>query len=253
MNEPLSLVITENDKDKAQSLVRAFEKYNFDVTVCNKNGSELLNLYEIDKFDVIIMDAVLSHIDAIGVVSRINDLNPVNHPLVIVLSDFESPYLQRMFTNLGVDYYFRKPVEDSVVVQRVVQIVSWRGFGHRLVVGDSSADIAAYLQDIGMVPTNIGFKYLVEAIMICLDNPFAVHYITRDVYPVIAERNSANNSAVERAMRYSLNALWQNYSNDIELYLQFGFKFKKRPTVSHFISFVADRFRYKISDLTQLR
>ncbi len=252
MNEPLSLVITENDKEKAQSLVRAFENYNFDVTVCNKNGSELLSLYEIDKFDVIIMDAVLSHIDAIGVISRINEINPAIHPLIVVLSDFESTYLQRMFTSVGVDYYFRKPVEDSLVVQRVVQIVSWRGFGHRLVVGDSSSDIASYLQDIGMVPTNIGFKYFVEAIMICLNNPVAVHHITRDIYPVIAENNNANTSAVERAMRYSLNSLWQNYSNDIELYLQFGVKFQKRPTTSRFISFVADRFRYKISDLTQL-
>ena len=79
------LLTDEKDEGTAQ-LANALRSNRMDVKLCQKNGAELLNLIEETNPDVIIMDAFLQHIDAVGVVSRINMKDPTNRPLIIVMS-----------------------------------------------------------------------------------------------------------------------------------------------------------------------
>lgn len=210
MNNPLSFIITENNPEKARLMARELENRGFRVTVCPKNGAKLLSVYNEINADGIIMDVVLSHIDSFGVVSRINELNPADHPLIVVLSDFDNPNFQKAFARLGVDYYFLKPVEASIVAERVVQIASWRGFKNDVGVvssGNLFQDVSSLLLEIGVSPTNKGYNYIFEAVTICVKNPSAVNNFTDSVYGIIAQHNNTTIKAVERSIRYSISTL----------------------------------------------
>ena len=66
-----------------------------DVRLCSKIGAELLKFYEEFHPEVIIMDAFLQHIDAMGVISRINMKDPAKRPLIIVMSGIDNPNFER--------------------------------------------------------------------------------------------------------------------------------------------------------------
>ena len=90
MNKQLSVLLADEKSEVALTLVSELKKNMMDVKVCEKSGATLLQLVENKTPDVIIMDAFLMHIDALGVLQRLNKLNLMKRPLVIVFSSLLS-------------------------------------------------------------------------------------------------------------------------------------------------------------------
>ena len=86
MNKQLSVLVADEKSEMALTLVSELKKNMMDVRVCEKSGATLLQLIENKTPDVIIMDAFLMHIDALGVLQRLSGLNLMKRPLVIVVS-----------------------------------------------------------------------------------------------------------------------------------------------------------------------
>ena len=244
-------VLLTDEKDEATSqLANALKANRMEVKLCQKNGAELLNLIEETNPHVVVMDAFLQHIDAVGVVSRLNMKDPVNRPLIIVMSSIDNVNFEREILRCGVDYYFLKPIDSQMVAQRIVQLTSWKDVG---VTGnfeppqDLNVIITDILHQIG-VPAHIkGYRYVREAIKLTVENPEMLNSVTKILYPTVAKNFKSTSSRVERAIRHGIETAWDRGDVDV-LNSYFGYTIQSqrgKPTNSEFIAMIADDIRLK--------
>lgn len=241
------LLTYENDEASIQ-LVTALYSNKMEVLLCPKNGAELLNLIEETNPNVVIMDAFMQHIDALGVLSRINMTNPVKRPLIIILSNIDNINLQKTFFQNGADYYFLKPIEAQLVAERVVQLTSWKGLGISQQLEspqEINVIITEILHRIGISPNIKGFCYVREAIRLTIENPEMLHSVTTALYPTISKTYKSTPTNVERDIRYAIKYAWDKGDADvINSYFRYT-KQNKKPTNSQFIATIADNIRLK--------
>ena len=244
-------VLLTDEKDEATSqLANSLRASRMEVKLCQKNGAELLNLIEETNPDVVVMDAFLQHIDAVGVVARLNMKDPVKRPLIIVMSGIDNANFEREILKIGVDYYFLKPIDASMVAQRIVQLTSWKDVG---VTGnfeepqDLNVIITDILHQIG-VPAHIkGYRYVREAIKLTVENPEMLNSVTKILYPTVAKNFKSTSSRVERAIRHGIETAWDRGDVDV-LNSYFGYTIQSqrgKPTNSEFIAMISDDIRLK--------
>ncbi|MBR3598873.1 MAG: sporulation initiation factor Spo0A C-terminal domain-containing protein [Lachnospiraceae bacterium] len=65
--------------------------------------------------------------------------------------------------------------------------------------------INSILFNLGMVPSRKGYKYIRTAVKISLDDPNALDYITKDIYPAVAKIHRSTCARVERNIRSSIS------------------------------------------------
>lgn len=98
------------------------------------------------------------------------------------------------------------------------------------------------------IPTKIkGYHYLRAAILITLcENK--INMITKEIYPVVAQKYDSTPSRVERDIRHAIKIAWDNSSTQV-LDCYFGYSVYNslnRPTNSEFISTISDCIRLGI-------
>ncbi len=246
----LSVLLTDEKDEATLKLATVLRSNKMDVRMCAKNGAELLKLYEECHPEVIIMDAFLQHIDAMGVISRINMKDPVKRPLIIVMSGIDNPNFEREITKCGVDYYFLKPIDPKLMAERIIQISSWKGVGitaHYEAQEDLTVVITDILHQIG-VPAHIkGYQYVREAIRLTVENPEMLNSVTKILYPTVAKNFKSTSSRVERAIRHAIEVAWDR--GDVEiLNSYFGYTIQSqrgKPTNSEFVAMISDKIRLK--------
>ncbi|WP_322905434.1 sporulation transcription factor Spo0A [Paenibacillus campi] len=231
------------------------------------NGEEVLktmeNLPELPN--VLILDIIMPHLDGLGVLERLRDMNLNPAPKIIMLTAFGQENITQRAVQLGASYYILKPFDMEVLVNRVRQLV---GTGESLGSNGSSASnmsnamnkpavampakgrnldasITAIIHEIG-VPAHIkGYQYLREAITMVYNNIEILGSITKTLYPAIAEKFKTTPSRVERAIRHAIEVAWTRGNIDSISHL-FGYTInisKSKPTNSEFIAMVADKLR----------
>ena len=246
----LSVLLTDEKDDATLKLATVLRSNKMDVRMCAKNGAELLKFYEDYHPEVIIMDAFLQHIDAMGVISRINMKDPAKRPLIIVMSGIDNPNFEREITRCGVDYFFLKPIDPQMMAERIIQISSWKGVGitaHYEAQEDLNVVITEILHQIG-VPAHIkGYQYVREAIRLTVENPEMLNSVTKILYPTVAKSFKSTSSRVERAIRHAIEVAWDRGDVDV-LNSYFGYTIQSqrgKPTNSEFVAMISDKIRLK--------
>ncbi len=244
----LSVLMTDEKDEASIKLANILRSNKMDVRFCSKNGAELLKLYEDCRPDVVIMDAFLQHIDAMGVISRINMKDPVKRPMIIVMSSIDNPNFERELTKSGVDYCFLKPIDPQMMAERIIQISSWKGISASSAYEpqqDLNIVITDILHQIG-VPAHIkGYKYVREAIRLTVEDPEMLNSVTKILYPTVAKNFGSTASRVERAIRHGIEVAWDR--GDVEvLNAYFGYTIQSqrgKPTNSEFVAMISDKIR----------
>lgn len=98
------------------------------------------------------------------------------------------------------------------------------------------------------IPAHIkGYRYVITAIQLVMQDPNIINSVTKQLYPSIGKTYSTTSSRVERAIRHAIEVAWDrgDYDtiNDI-----FGYTIQSsrgKPTNSEFIAMVADNLRLK--------
>ncbi len=244
-------LLTDNYDHATIELAEELKRNNAKVYLCGKNGAELLKRFEEIKPDVIIAEVFLQHIDAMGVVERINLTDPVARPLVTVMSCMENANFERALMKIGVDYIFVKPVDCKVAVQRIEQMLSWKGVAvHQPKAVNLDIEITEQLNKIG-IPVNVkGYKYVREAIKIAVINPEVLNGVTKTLYPAIAQQFSTTPTNVERAIRYCIDKAWES-ENQVNIMNYFGkaVSLMHKPKNAQFIGLLADKIRMNTKSL----
>ena len=248
MENKVKILIAENN-EFGQNCVREFSSYGYNTVLADKDGTQVLTKMKFEKPDVVIMDAFMLHIDAIGVIKQIRESKDGRKPIIIVLSSVDNMRFESEILNNGADYYFLKPVEANIIAQRITQLAGWKNTGsHERNENDLEVVVSEIMHQIG-VPAHIkGYQYLREAIILSINNTEMMGSVTKLLYPTVAKTFKTTSSRVERAIRHAIEVAWGRGEPAVVENI-FGYTVsasKGKPTNSEFIAMIADKLRLEI-------
>lgn len=254
-------VLLADDNREFTNLLAEYitEQDDMMVTGIAYNGEEVLNMISESRKipDVLILDIIMPHLDGLGVLERLREMNLSPQPKIIMLTAFGQENITQRAVQLGASYYILKPFDMEVLASRIRQLVGQQHIttGNMTVSTTKSnvvpmakgknldANITSIIHEIG-VPAHIkGYQYLREAITMVYNNIEILGAITKTLYPAIAEKFKTTPSRVERAIRHAIEVAWTRGNIDSISHL-FGYTInisKSKPTNSEFIAMVADR------------
>ncbi len=259
-------VLLADDNREFTNLLSEFISEQDDMVVAGVayNGNEVLNYMEQHKKapDVLILDIIMPHLDGLGVLEKLREMNLNPQPKIIMLTAFGQENITQKAVQLGASYYILKPFDMDILTNRIRQLVS----NTQTLTSSSAsrtnvvpitkgknldANITTIIHEIG-VPAHIkGYQYLREAITMVYNNIEILGAITKTLYPAIADKYKTTPSRVERAIRHAIEVAWTRGNIDSISHL-FGYTInisKSKPTNSEFIAMVADKLRieHKVS------
>lgn len=95
----------------------------------------------------------------------------------------------------------------------------------------------------GFQASQIGYRYLREAVLIACYDEEVVTSVTKLLYPEIAKRYKANDKQVERAIRNSIETAWMKGNHEVlrEIFQEYYKKSPERPTNTEVIKVLRDK------------
>ena len=250
-------VLVADDNREFNSLLATYlsMEHDFEVIGSAYNGKEVLEMIKDDMPDVLLLDIIMPHLDGIGVLEAMADMDLDKRPHVIMLTAFGHENITRRAVELGAAYYILKPFSMETLADRIRQLNNTAALAP--VSSASSAikkparrlpleeEVTEFLHQIG-IPAHIkGYLYLREAIMMVVEEIDLLGSVTKVLYPGIAQRFGTTPSRVERAIRHAIEVAWSRNNIDvIKKFFGYTIKTEKgKPTNSEFIAMMADRLR----------
>lgn len=188
------------------------------------------------------MDLILPKMDGIGLLHNLKKRG-INKK-ILVLSSYMSNDVAQNVSNLGVDYYMLKPFNLDSLEDRITEMFKTKYF-------DSNKNanleivVSELLHNLG-IPSHIrGYSYLRDGVMYLFHKDSYMIYITKELYPEIAEKYKTTPTRVERAMRHAIEISWERGDLDLMEDL-FGHSIdcnKSKPTNSEYLNTIADRVK----------
>lgn len=252
MNDRIKALIADDNRDFCEILKDYFmEQDDFQLTGIAYNGVEALELTEQLEPDVLLLDIIMPHLDGIGVLEKLESLAVPKKPKVIVLTALGQESMTQRAVELGADYYVLKPFDLQVLGNRIRQLAKGQ-----VSTSSSSSHIPVKAKNLDVEVTNIihqmgvpahikGYQYLRDAILFVIDEVNLLGAITKELYPMIAQKYNTTASRVERAIRHAIELAWDR--GNVEMMNKFfGYTInveRGKPTNSEFIAMVADKLR----------
>lgn len=252
MGRKINVLLADNSEYFAVPCANVMKSQGLDVVMCEKDGRAVLEALTRQTFDAVIMDTFLPRLDALGVLSGLEGLELPQRPLMMVMSGFDNPALEREMMNAGADYYFLKPFDAAQMSQRILTLCGETPAEPRRerLAGVSSLEmqVTDIIHQIG-VPAHIkGYQYLRDAILMAIDDDQIINAVTKRLYPAVAKKHATTSSRVERAIRHAIEVAWDRGDVDV-LNAYFGYTIhnsRGKPTNSEFIAMISDKFRLQL-------
>ncbi len=265
MSENVKILIADESREFSENCKNILSKYNMEVIIAPKDGIKVVEMIKRYRPNIVLMDVFMPYLDAIAVMNRINSTELLIKPKFLIMSGSDSRCLENEVLNLGAIYYFLKPFDINILIERIVSLSdidkqdvcskscskemnSAMMFNNCLHDVDWETMITDIIHQIG-VPAHIkGYHYLRESIMLSVENGEAMSSITKHLYPAVAKLHLTTPSRVERAIRHAIEVAWDRGDIDI-LNSFFGYTIhngRGKPTNSEFIAMIADKLRLKL-------
>lgn len=255
MEMKLKVIIADDTTELGQNCASALKSYGMDVDLCPKNGLTLVEKIKSKKPDVVIADVFMPNLDIIGVLEALKNLNLPIKPMVMAMSSFDNPVLEKEALEAGAAYYFLKPFDINTMAERIIKLTGRRNENMPIIVSDNIITdpqlelmVTEIIHQIG-VPAHIkGYHYLREAIILTLKDSETMNSVTKVLYPTVAKKHSTTASRVERAIRHAIEVAWDRGDIDV-LNSYFGYTIhneRGKPTNSEFIAMIADKLRLRL-------
>lgn len=261
MHKKTKILVADDNKDFRDILVEYIDKQSdMEVIEIAGDGLEAIDMIEKLNPDVVILDIIMPHLDGLGVLEKLKNLEMSKRPKIIMLSAVGQDEITQRAISLGADYYIVKPFDMDTFIARTRELVcgnqeylEWQSGSQPTYISAKNinrpnsleADITFIMHEIG-IPAHIkGYQYLRESIMMVVDDISLLNAITKELYPSVAEKYDTTPSRVERAIRHAIEVAWSRGRIDT-INKIFGYTVheqKGKPTNGEFIAMVADRLR----------
>ena len=248
MTKKLKVLVTGEGQDYTSKCAEFLRKNGFDVVSIKKDGESVVQEVKVKKPDVLLMEAFLTNLDALGVLDALRDYRKTHDMRVLVACPIDHPAFEAQLLEAGADYYFLKPFEPAVAADRIAQLARWQTEDTHVFTNDPlrlEVRVSDIMREIG-VPAHIkGYEYLRESILLAVEDPELLHAVTKILYPTVAKKNKTTSSRVERAIRHAIEVAWDRGDVDV-LASYFGYTIQNsrgKPTNSEFVAMIADKLR----------
>lgn len=250
MGNKLKVLLTGDGSEFGKNCANILRTYGCDVILVPKDGKAVLTKIDNDSIDVVVMDAFMANLDALGVITEISD--DETRPLIMIMSSTDNQRFEQEILSAGADYYFLKPFDINILAQRISQLTGWvkseSGTVSRNNTNDLQVTVSEIMHQIG-VPAHIkGYQYLREAIVLSINDREMMSSVTKVLYPTVAKMYSTTASRVERAIRHAIEVAWDRGDVDV-LSSYFGYTIQNtrgKPTNSEFIAMISDKLRLRM-------
>ncbi len=253
MTRRTRIMLAQEGNDFANHCATFLSSYGFDVKTVAKDGSKIIESIRQLKPDVVLMDAFMPRIDALGVLNQLRETDLEKRPVIALMSSVDNPRFEQTLLSAGADYYFLKPFELNILAQRLSELAGWDVSSENeptksIHNNDLEVTISDVMREIG-VPAHIkGYQYLRESIVLTVKDPELMHAVTKLLYPTVAKTNHTTPSRVERAIRHAIEVAWDRGDVDV-LSSYFGYTIQNsrgKPTNSEFIAMISDKLRLEM-------
>lgn len=212
-----------------------------------KDGKAIFESIKSDQPDVVVVDTVMPHLDAIELIKKTNEIVG-KKPVFIVTAACDNIFVEREVMANGAAYYMLRPFDMKVLGERIIALTDKKeSSATRASAEDIEIVVTDIIHQIG-VPAHIkGYHYLRTAILLCVQDDEMINCVTKLLYPTVAKRYSTTSSRVERAIRHAIEIAWDRGDIDT-LNSIFGYTVqtcKGKPTNSEFIALIADKLKLK--------
>ena len=242
MKSSIKALVIDNDESLTKEVKKYFSGHEvIEVVACKRDGEEGLEyiLENSNKFDLVIMDLLLPKCDGIFILNEMQRRN-INKN-VIIMTSFKEDTMLKEVNKCGVNYYMLKPINLASLERRILSF----NYEDKTATGVNLQTVISDLLHTLGVPTHIrGYQFIRDGILIIYNNS-NISYVTKDVYPTIAEKYETTPSRVERAIRHAIEISWSrgdiNVMSDI-----FGNSLdldRDKPTNSEYLTTLADRIK----------
>lgn len=245
MSDMINILLVEDNAEKRGEFNYHIQLHPH-LNLCGETGSqtEALRLLQIGKTDVVILDLELEEGNGIQFAEEMRKL-PINQPFVVVTTNNSSEsILQYMRSELKVDFIFQK-TNLSYTAEQVLDIIE-KVYKYHRYENPKRADerkilrdrIYRELKDMGFSSRFSGTDYLVDVFMFLANHPDDSLHVSKIIYPFIARKYCTDPANVERAIRTSIERVW-NKSNLITLSKHYPYDVENkngRPSNSEFIA-----------------
>lgn len=254
MEKKIKILIGDDTTEFSKACMNALKTYGIEVYTCKKDGNVLISDIKKIEPDVVLGDIFMPNTDMLGVLKAVKQTDLKVQPLIMVMSSFDNPTLEKELIENGAAYYFIKPFDIEVMVERIVLMTGLKkkNIENLPVSVESERDlelmITEIIHQIG-VPAHIkGYHYLRDAIILSVNDTEYINSITKLLYPTVAKMHGTTSSRVERAIRHAIEVAWDRGNVDV-LDAYFGYTINNgrgKPTNSEFIAMIADKLRLRL-------
>ncbi len=262
MNDKIKILIGDDSAQFGVNCAAALRTSGFYVITRPKNGLTVFDAITSEAPDVVIVDAVMPGLDAIGLIKKIQS-SSYKKPYFIVTASYVNEFLEQQVMLAGAAYYMLRPFDTATLAERIKALFDIdTDIGEKMLPRNNAHPnldiiVTDIIHQIG-VPAHIkGYHYLREAIILSVGDKEMLESVTKLLYPAVAKKFSTTPSRVERAIRHAIEIAWDRGDLDI-LNGFFGYTIstgKGKPTNSEFIALITDKIclKYRSAILVESR
>lgn len=211
MEKKLTVIIADGSEQLCQQLASEVQQNEiFTVVGLAYDGKQATELVRQNRPDILVLDMMLPERDGIAVLRDINGME--KKPTVIATSSFVTDYVAAMAANLGARYLLLKPLEATLLVERMMELSCLNT--SRIVNDSLQLRISKTLYELG-VPAHIkGFQYLHAVISLIIADEDLINTIAKDWYRQVAEAFNTLPSRVDRAIQHAKETAFEKSNPD---------------------------------------
>lgn len=258
MEKKLSLLLVEDDPTTCKEFIGLVENSTqFELVGVTNNALKAIDIVKDYLPDIVILDLEL-HLglgSGLDVLSGIKSLALTKIPYFLVTTNNSSAVTYESTRLLGADYIMSKHEQDyseQKVLSFLEMISTAIKSKKKIPATDELFDespvyqkkhiirrITSELNLVGINPKSIGYRYLIDAILITIKEP------QQNLCVVIANKYGKTESSVERAMQNAINRAWTTSDiNDLlTCYTAKTSSSKGVPTLTEFIFYYANKIK----------
>lgn len=246
-------VIVADDNDITREMIVDFimDDPQIEVVALAADGKETIDLIKKHRPNIVLLDLVMPMVDGLSVMEAVAEEMPVEmRPQYIVVSAAASEDIVNQALQTGAAYFIMKPFDGEALLRRIKKMCKP---GEELdkdkkpSLQEVEQRVVSLLKELGVAPRMIGYKYLKDAIICAVDDMDRLNSVTKNVYPLIADKYDSSPNNVERNIRYSIGTAWERQC-ETEIkdeYKDVYYSRIKRPTNSEFIVSCVERVLYQ--------
>lgn len=183
----------------------------------------------------------------------------MKRPKIIMLRGFGQESLTRQATALGVDCFLPKRIDMDTLGKRIrflIQklpadaIASFSSSSSPIVKTAGSrrnllGEVTQVIHEIG-IPAHVkGCQYIIEAILMVVDEGSLLGAEAKDLYSDIPKKYNTAGSRIERGIRHAIELAWERlHTETLKQIFEHSMDIDREiPTNLEFIAILADKFR----------